>query len=920
MRGRTLDLLVALVERAGDIVTKGELLASAWPGLFVEEANLRVQMTALRRVLGDGQDGRQYIINIARRGYSFVADVTFTEVAERVAPPSRSKRQNLPFNLSSVLGRGAAVAAIGQELAHRRFVSVVGPGGVGKTTVALDVARVALAQDGAEAIDVVVMVELAQIIETALVEDAVASAIGMTLGTGAPQLNEKLPIERGLLILDNCEQVVATAAALAERLLATNPELRLLVTSREPLRAKGEHVFRLPGLEVPPREVGEATANVLAYPAARLFVERAAATLGTYAPAPEEIADIVAICRRLDGLPLAIELAAGRVDAFGVKGLAERLDDVFRLLVSGRRTALPRHQTLQATLAWSYDHLSPAEQITLCRLSIFAGHFSLDAASKVAAIEEASWATIENLTSLVSKSLVAADFSQAIPRYRLLEVTRAYALEKLRGAGGLERLSRRHATYMKDLIATAEQDWPRAQPDDWLATFAGQLDNVRAALDWCFGPKGDREIGVALTVSSAVLWFQQSLVTECRARFERAVSSLGEGAPLDLARQVSLMTALGTALLYTIGPGSEAEEPMQVACQAARKAGSVELQLRAIWGLWAVTFCSGRHDAALEIARDFAKLAGTIGDGAQGADLVIANRLMGMSLLFLGRVEEAAVALEAALGGGISANTIVRMQYDQELNGRAFYSVTLWLLGLQDQASALATRNTADARARGHATTLALNLVDSGCPVAFYCGEAEMLAERLDLLADISSRHSFGPWRAWCRCYRGSFHLLNGDFSQAAEELAAGLEALEQTRWPVRRALFLGHYAQALDGLGRVGDATARAEEAISFCRTTGESWILPELLHIRAGIIAPERPHAALASLDEAWRAAQGAGMRSWALRCATAAARFAPQKVQIVERLSGLVAAFGEGHAKPDYRNAREVLGRYATSHTNV
>ncbi|MCB4771267.1 helix-turn-helix transcriptional regulator [Ancylobacter sp. Lp-2] len=917
MGGRALELLVTLVGRAGEVVTKQELLASAWPDLFVEEANLRVQMTALRRVLGDGQDGRHYIANIARRGYSFIADVTFTDIADRDTAHVPSIRQNLPLNLTPVLGREAAVTVIREELARHRFVSVVGAGGVGKTTVALDAARAALAPDAGPVPDAVVLVELAQISDPALVENTVASAIGMTLGSGPVQLAERLPVERGLLILDNCEQVAAAAATLAELVLNANPELRLLVTSREPLRAKGEHVFRLAGLEVPPRE-GSPGADALAFPSVRLFVERAAATLGSYQPTSEEVSVIVGICRRLDGFPLAIELAAGRVDAFGIKELAQRLDDVFRLLVAGRRTALPRHQTLQATLSWSYDHLSPGEQTTLCRLAVFAGHFSLDAASKVAAIEEASWETIENLTSLVSKSLIAADFSQALPRYRLLEITRAYALEKLRQSGSFERLSRRHALLVKELAAAAEQEWPRARPEEWLATYAGQLDNVRAALDWCFGPKGDREIGAAITISSAVLWFQLSLVNECRARFERAVASLDEGLPLDAAREVSLLTTLGTSLIYTIGPGSEAEEPLRTACRIARETGSIDLQLRANWALWLVEFCSGRYVSSLELAEVFAELARSAGGTSEATDLVIAHRLTGISLMFLGRVEEARTAFEAALGGVTTANAIVRMQYDQQLNGRAFYSATLYLLGLPDQASALAARNTIDARAHGHATTLALNLVDSGCPVAFYCGETEALAERLEVLADVSSRYPFGPWRAWHRCYRGSLHLLKGDFAPAAEDLAAGIEALERTRWPIRRAMFLGHHAQALHGLGRGAEALSRVDEAIGFCRASGEGWILPELLRIRADIVAPMSADEAMDDLDEAWRIAQRTGLRSWALRVATTAVGLRPQARLFVERLGEIAATFGEGHAKPDYRNARHAIkGVSITTH---
>lgn len=914
--GRAVELLVALVERPGEVVTKQELIGRAWPDLFVEEANLRVQMAALRRVLGDGQDGQHYIANIARRGYSFTAEVALIDEAEHEAPREQPIRQNLPLNLTPVLGRDADVAAIGAELERSRLVSIVGPGGVGKTTVALEVARAALQLDAAETPEAVVLVELAPVGEAALVEAVAASSLGLTLGIGRVDLAERLPLDRLLLILDNCEQVVDAAAALAERLIAVNPRLRLLVTSREPLRARAEHVVRLQGLAVPPSPSASETVDALDYPAVRLFIERAAATLGTYTPQGDDLATIAAICRRLDGLPLAIELAAGRVDAFGINGLAQRLDDVFRVLVAGRRTALPRHQTLQATLNWSYDHLSPGEQTTLGRLSVFAGHFSLEAASQVAAIGEPSWDIVEHLTSLVSKSLVAADFSQSMPRYRLLEVTRAYAMQRLIETGERDRLSRRHAAHMRDLMATAEQEWARARPADWLSTYASQLDNIRAALNWAFGPAGDREIGAALTISSAALWFQLSLVEECRSRFEQALASLGEGTPLEPAREVALLTTLGTALIYTVGPGAESDAPLGRARQIARQSQSAELQLRALWGLWLAAFCAGEFEGSLSLAEEFARLARAEGPASRPADLVVAHRVAGISLLFLGRAEEARAALEAALTGDAPASPVARMQYDQRLTGRAFHSMTLYLLGQQDRASELAASNTADARERGHATTLLLTLVDSGCPVALYCGEVAAMEERLALLADVAHRYAFGPWRAWCRCYAGSLHLMKGQFAEAAEAIEDGLLALEQTRWPIRRAFFLGHRAQALEGLGLRGEARHAIDAAIATSRAGKEGWILPELLRVRAGIVSGEEPNAARTDLDEAWSRAAETGLTSWALRVATTGTRLFGSGHGFAGRLRHTVAGLGEGHEKPDVHAARQALAAWPTT----
>lgn len=915
--GRAVELLMALIERPGEVLTKQELMASAWPGLFVEEANLRVQMTALRRVLGDGVEGRSYIANVARRGYSFVAQVAFEDAYDVEHHPKTSAKQNLPLNLTPVLGREIEVGAIRFDLARHRLVSVVGPGGVGKTTVAIDVARSSLATSTSKH-EAVVLVELAQIAEAGLVANSIASAIGVTTGTQPVGLAEALPSGRLLLILDNCEHVAEAAATAVETLLSSNPELRILVTSREPLRARGERVHRLAGLDLPSAD--EAGSPVVASPAVRLFLDRAAASLGHYEPSQEDLSSIVEICRRLDGLPLAIELAAGRVDTFGVRDLAQRLDDVFHILVAGRRTAMPRHQTLQATLNWSFDNLGPGEQATLSRLAVFSGLFSMDAASAVAAIEEPTWEIVENLSSLVSKSLVTADFSQALPRYRLLEVTRAYAFEKLRGRGEVDRLARRHAANMQKLLGEGERAWPKADPIEWLATYSSEVDNVRAALDWCFGPGGDRQIGAALTISSAVLWFQLSLVMECRARFERALESLHEGAVIDPAREVAMLTSLATALTYTIGPGKEASQALDVAAGLARETGDVELQLRVCWAIWLVALCSGRYSEALAISTDFIGLARTGKAGGDPANEIIGARLNGVSLMFLGRVTEAKAALETALAGSATSNQIVRMQYDQELTARAFYSMTLYLLGEQDAASDLAARNVADARDRGHATTLALNLVDSGLPVAYYCGELDAFAERLDILREVSHRNAFGPWRAWHECYRGSLSFAQGEFAIAADELKNGLATLEKTGWPMRRAMFVSHRAQALVELGRTAEAKSSVDEAIALCQAEDDLWILPELLRVRATIVVPSRPEETSDYLEQSWAMATSLRLRSWALRAATSALASSPSSPEARDRLKRSVAEFPEGREKPDYLLADRLLRSFGAAHEGV
>ncbi|MBS9476951.1 ATP-binding protein [Ancylobacter radicis] len=874
MGGRALELLTVLIEQQGKVVGKQELLTRAWPNLFVEEANLRVQMAALRRILGDGQAGQRYIVNATRVGYSFIAPVRIVDLgeAERAFPPAPSAaRENLPLAVTPAIGREAVVAAIRAELGRHRLVTLVGAGGVGKTTVAIEVARASLPDNGA-----VILVDFAQIADPAHVEQAVATAVGMTLGIAHWQMADPLPVAHGLIILDNCEHVIDTAAHAADLLLQKGVGVRVLATSREPLRTQGEYVLRLPGLDVPQNAADLDPERALALPAVRLFIDRAAAALGSYDPPPDEIAAIVALCRHLDGIPLAIELAAGRIDAFGVHGLAERLDNVLRLLVAGRRTALKRHQTLLATLNWSYDHLTPGEQVTLARLGTFVGHFSLEAAARVASFDEPSWDTIENLTNLVAKSLVSADFSQAVPRYRLLETTRAYALDKLRVRGEVGRLRRRHALYMKEAMQLAESEWARVPATAWVNTYAGQIDNLRLALDWCFGPEGDPELGAELTAVSAVLWFQLSLVDEARGLFERAMTALALRAQPDPVREVTLLCALGTALVYTVGPTPQARETLAHAWRIAQGADNIGLELRALWCVFLVELSSGHYPAALDIADRFTRLAEEEARFSTTSHVRTGHRLRGFAQYYLGDVRAARLSLEAALNdGGADSSAVVRMQFDQELNARAYHSQTLWLLGHQELALTIAAACVADARARGHATTLSLVLVESGCPVALHAGALDLLEERVDLLQELSGKLLFGPWSAWGQCFRGALLLARGDAPGAVDDLTEGLKQLARTGWPIRRAMFLGHLAQALHARGDGEAAQHRIEEAIALAQASREGWILPELLRVQAVLYEAARPADAVACIERARDLARRDGMEAWLARCNIVARR---------------------------------------------
>jgi predicted ATPase len=452
---RAFDTLLALVDAPGTFLSKEALMRRVWPDRVVEENNLAVQISMLRKALGAD---RGLIRTVAGRGYQFTGEVRLTRAAS--APPA--PLSNIPAPLSELIGREAELGAVASLITRHRLVTLVGAGGIGKTRLAVELAR----RLGPAFPGGVFLAELASLSSPDLIPVTVAASLGLPLvadAVSAAGIGAALGTRRLLLVLDNCEHLIEGAARLAETLLSVAPGLALLATSREPLRATGEHVYRVPSLAMPAEH--EDTGD-----AVRLFVARARAVEPQFTPDASVVSVVSAICRRLDGMPLAIELAAARVPSFGVEGIAARLDDRFAVLTRGNRTALQRQQTLRATLDWSYGLLSERERSGLARLSIFAGGFDGAAAGDVAAAEDmSSDDVIDALGALVSKSLITADLSGVVPEYRLLESTRAYAAEKLVECGEFAAMARRHAEYQLKACERIDLTDATGAPADWLA-------------------------------------------------------------------------------------------------------------------------------------------------------------------------------------------------------------------------------------------------------------------------------------------------------------------------------------------------------------------------------------------------------------------------------------------------------------------
>ena len=454
--GRALDLLIALSRRPGQLISKQELTATVWPDTFVDESNLKVHISALRRALGDGKTGRRYISTVAGRGYCFVAPVEVladaaTELMEAVEPP---RRHNLPALLTPLIGRDVSLEKIEAQLRCRRLLTLVGPGGVGKTSVAL-----AAAANLAEAyVNGVWFVDLTAVSDPLLVPKAIALAVGLDIADDP--VNSDLPSFLGdkqlLLVLDNCEHVIDVVAALAFRLLRAAPDVHILATSREPLRVSGEYVYRLPPLEQPLFSTCLDAREALALPAVRLFAERAAGATGEFELQDRDVPVVVDLCRKLDGLPLAIELAAAEISTLGIGGVAARLREPLRPPIRQRHVENQRHCSLRASLDWSYGLLTDGEQTALRRLAVFAGNFTLQAARLLAAdVTSGEDEMIDDVAALIAKSLLTVQIDGSEPRFRMPNTTRAYALEKLLASEEADALSPHQAKYPRAVLQAA---------------------------------------------------------------------------------------------------------------------------------------------------------------------------------------------------------------------------------------------------------------------------------------------------------------------------------------------------------------------------------------------------------------------------------------------------------------------------------
>lgn len=912
--GRAMDVLLVLVAKANAIVSKQELMAKAWPGVVVSDGSLRYQITMLRQALDDGQDGARYLSNVVGRGYCFVAKIRRGAAAPEAlpTPDARPLEPGLPAQPMELLGRDKDLAAISAQLARGRFVTLVGSGGVGKTSVAVRTGHDLLRDfDGA-----VVFVDLAMLQDPGLVPSAIASMLRLSVHSGdpVPSLIAYLRGRRLLLILDNCEHVVAAAASLAERFFQAAPRVHILATSREALRVQGEYIHLVEPLASPPDQPGLAAQDILKYPATRLFVDRAGASGAVLDLSDADAPVIAGICRRLDGVALAIELAARRVAAYGLHQTAALLDERLALSWLGQRTAQPRHQTLQATLDWSYNLLDARERLVLCRLSVFVGHFSLEAAREVAADEGLAQAqVVDAIASLAEKSLLSVQRPAEATQYRLLESTRAYALSKA-GTELADAAARRHALYFRQRLERMAAQGDAFSRDAARASDLADLGNVRAALAWCFGRADANELGVALALAAVPAFMAMSLLAECHDWSRRALGAL-TGATRGSAVEMHLQAAVGLSQMFTRGHNDEVRHALERSLAVAEALGDSASQVQLLGRLQIFHERIGDFVESLGYARRCAAVAGAIDDPVAQAT---ANSLVGLCHHLVGDQPRARHFLEAAIAGAAVSQQRTSIYSGFDFHNRACIALarTLWLEGRPSQAVVVAQRAVEEARRLNHPVTLCIALIWA-VSVSMWVGDLAQAEQDIDRFIACAESHSLTPYLAVGRGVKGELAVRRGDAPLGVQAIQNSLIELRESRYELLTTSFSITLAEGLNAVGRHGDALALMDDTLALVHAKGDLYNLPELLRVKARALSgAATPNIAGAeeALLEALEASRQQGARSWELRVAMDLARLWDgdgRGTRGADLLAGVLAHFTEGFETADLQEASRLLG---------
>jgi predicted ATPase/DNA-binding winged helix-turn-helix (wHTH) protein len=905
---RALDILITLLEHAPEVVSKRNLIQRVWGQLVVDEVSLRVHVTALRKRLGDEASSVSYIANIPGRGYCFASAVTWAE-AEATPSKTPTAAPRLPREPLLMVGRDNAVRELTTLLKKQRFVSIVGAGGIGKTTIALTLAHRMLAEfQGA-----VHFLDLGAVEDPRLLASLLASQLHLVAVSDQPLpvILTHLREQRMLLVFDSCEHLIEAIAALTENIFREAPRVHILVTSREALRAEGEQVHHLPPLECPPPYAESLTATqALGFPAVQLFVKQVVHSGHVYELTDADAPIVAEICRRLDGIALALELAASRVGVHGVQGTASLLDKQFRLLWHGRRTALPRHQTLGATLDWSYNLLSRTEQLVLQRLAVFVRGFSLGAALDVAAESLDPAELTETLATLVDKSLVTSDRTTAM-RYRLLDTTRAYAWGKLTESGEDLKIVRRHCEHMIHALERfGVTIWALPSPES-IDFFVLNLGNLRAVLEWSLSDQGDRGLGAKLTGASACLFFQVGLLPECAAWTERAIKALdtlSKGTQLEL----ELLACFASSLMITRGNVLTTRTALAGALDIAEHLKAAPMQLFLLHALYKWQVRSGDFRVLRELTNRIETAAKEIPDPFANA---IAHGFFAFTCFYTGDNHEVRRHARIALAAPVHSSKLNVAGFGSVHSTKHVWAHNLWVLGYPHQAMVMAAEAVQEAADLNRPFTFCY-VLNSGVVVALETGDWQRAEELIDRLSTIATKHEFLTYARASLGWQGRLAVSRGDLSQGIKSLQAALAALHEDGYELYRPPLSLTLAEGLAKAGRRELAYSTICEAVSWAETRGRVLESIDLLRAKGEILASmsqKDTSEGEACLLKSLQLARQRGLLSLELRVGISLARFwaaRAQRSKAIELLDPIFDRFSEGFQTRDLVAAANLL----------
>jgi predicted ATPase len=823
-------------------------------------------------------------------------------------PAAARGNNNLPTMTTRVVGRDDVIGRLQQEVHKSRLVSLVGAGGIGKTTVALAVAE----RESGAFRDGAWLVDFAPLRDSSLVAHAIASATGLVVHSAniLAALCRSLRERQLLLVLDNCEHMVPDIDACLEQILAEAPGVHVLATSRAALRLDGQQVHKLPGLALPPDSTGLTAEHALAFPAIELFVDRATDRLETFVLNDSDASSAAEICRSLDGIALAIELAAMRVDAFGVKGLQKQLDDRFRLL-AGRRGGLERHRTLAATLDWSYSLLPESEASLLRAVSVFAGPFRLAGASSVAQVAPDEAAAV--LTELASKSLLSVETDAVDTTYRFLETTRAYCLAKLAGTGKDWPLRHRHAEYVCAVLERAATEWRQELSRDWGAAYEPYLDELRAALAWTSTDPAQRSLHIRLTTAGTLLWNHFSLTDESRIQLTRAIAELAEAGYEGSAVEMNLQFALAGAILFNRGIIPEAREAMRRALQISEQLGDTDFRLRCLRLTATFELFSGEHSKGIHTLETFLAIAAV----EEPSTLAEGETHLSCGEYFVGRLHDARSRIErlyAQLSQDFNDARFARFQYSNSVNVLIVLGHVQWLTGLPDTSVRTAELVLEYAHQARHELSLSIALAWNSV-LYFWAGREEQCSRQAALLDELTERHGIVTWRPIATFCRGALAAnREPSSSEGIDVLRRAVAELRATGHLARLPYYLAILAEALGKQARFQEAEATIREALELADVQNDGWCPPELLRIQASIAAAQGQHqAAELLLHQSIAASKEIGALPWQLRAASDLALLWQGQSRTAEAkrmLQPVYDAFTEGFETRDLVVAAKLL----------